>query len=86
MDKTKEAKANGFSVAVNIDTDNLVLKCRAITRHLTALANDLERIDKQVDSEAKVCMVIDLLNDLSHKDLKEMADYVKALVDCDRGK
>lgn len=83
-----EAIKNGKSVGklffeVNADTDKLASKCRTISKHLGALADDLERIDNDEDndedSEAKGCKIIDLLNELNDKDLEQIADYAQAL-------
>ena len=37
------------SITVDVDTSKLTLKARAIAKHPEALANELERIDKETN-------------------------------------
>lgn len=82
MNAIKNGKPVGsISLEVSADTYKLAAKCRAISKHLGALAEDLECIDKQEDSEAKACKVIELLNELSDRDLGQIADYARGLAE-----
>ncbi|GAB6931603.1 hypothetical protein JCM10914A_55860 [Paenibacillus sp. JCM 10914] len=47
MDK----KNDGISVTLSVNTDLLSLKLRAIAKHATALADDLDKIDEATCSE-----------------------------------
>lgn len=72
-----------LSVTVKADTDDVVNKCRIIAKHLSALANELDK--SKGNNDEKACMVIDLLNELDDKGLKEMADYADALLSYRKG-
>lgn len=43
--QSKENKASGLSIAINMDTNKMQLKLRAIAKHTEALANELDAID-----------------------------------------
>lgn len=42
---TPKKEPKGITVSVNMDTDKMQLKLRAIAEHTTALADELDRID-----------------------------------------
>lgn len=80
MDETKDKKLNGsITIAVDINTDGVVAKCRVITKHLSALADELESIDNNDDSTKKACKIIELLNELNDKDLEQITSYADSL-------
>ena len=43
--QSKENKASGLSIAINMDTNKMQLKLRAIAKHVEALADELDAID-----------------------------------------
>lgn len=43
----KEAK--GITVSIDMDTDKMQLKLRAIAKHVGALADELDNIDKDIE-------------------------------------
>jgi len=48
-------KISNLHIDVNMDTDSLSLKLKAIAKHATALANELERIDADELDKCKKC-------------------------------
>ena len=75
-------KKSELIINVTADTNKLVLKIKAATKHLSALADELESIDNGGSSEDKMCKVIELLGELEDEHLRQMVDYVEALDVC----
>lgn len=48
---TPKKEPKGITVSVDMDTDKMQLKLRAIAKHVGALADELDRIDKKQPCE-----------------------------------
>lgn len=49
----EKKKTSGLSIDVSVATDNLSVKLRAIAKHATALADELEVLDQGIVNELK---------------------------------
>lgn len=46
---TPKKELKGITVSVDMDTDKMQLKLRAIAKHVSALADELDNIDNDVE-------------------------------------
>lgn len=73
MDKPK-----GITVSVDVNTDKMQLKLRAIAKHTKALADELDAIDRMDDEDFKKLEAKAMsIGITSNKSAEEVADALK---------